>query len=103
MTDHRMDMAGRPAETVGPFEGRMIRPLSDRGVGGPAPFLRQRFEVGTVTGAEILRITAYGLYIAFLNGVRVGADLLTPGWSAYDKRLPFQTYPVADLLRPGRT
>ena len=53
-------------------------------------------------GDEILRISALGLYRAFINGVRVGNDLLTPGWTSYDKRLSFQTYEVGPLLRQGQ-
>ncbi len=89
------------ASTDLPWLARMIRPLSDRGVGTPASFLRRTFELSSVGGAETLRISAFGLYRAFINGTRVGNDLLTPGWTAYDKRLSFQTYAVADLLRVG--
>jgi alpha-L-rhamnosidase len=79
----------------------MVRPLADEGVGKPASFLRQKFSVRTVTGSEVLRISAYGLYRCFINGQRVGEDLLTPGWTCYDKRLSYQIYPVAPLLKEG--
>lgn len=79
----------------------MIHPLSDRGVGEPASFVAKRFSLDVVTGSESLRISALGLYRAFINGHRVGDDLLTPGWTVYDKRLSFQTYPVGPLLRAG--
>lgn len=79
----------------------MVRPLADKGVGTPASFLSKNFAVTSVTGSETLRITALGLYICFINGKRVGNDLLTPGWTSYDKRLSFQTYLVADLLVAG--
>ena len=55
-----------------------------------------------LSGAELLRISALGLYRAFINGARVGNDLLTPGWTSYDKRLSFQTYEVGPLLRHGQ-
>ena len=55
-----------------------------------------------LSGAEVLRISALGLYRAFINGVRVGNDLLTPGWTSYDKRLSYQTYDVGPLLRHGQ-
>ena len=48
-----------------------------------------------------MRISALGLYRAFINGMRVGNDLLTPGWTSYDKRLSYQTYEVGTLLRQG--
>lgn len=84
-----------------PWVGRMVRPLSDKGVGTPASVLRKSFELSSVGGAETLRISALGLYRAFINGKRVGDDLLTPGWTAYDKRLSFQTYEVGRLLAAG--
>ena len=79
----------------------MVRPLADAGVGAPASFLRQEVAIGEPSGGEILRISALGLYRAFINGARVGNDLLTPGWTSYDKRLSFQTYQVGPLLRKG--
>jgi len=83
------------------WTARMVRPLSDRGVGTPASFVGKRFTLEQVLGTETLRISALGLYRAFINGVRVGNDLLTPGWTAYDKRLSYQTYAVGGLLKPG--
>ena len=81
----------------------MMRPLADAGVGTPASFLRKevrpspsprrdRDRCGSARSASIG---------AFINGKRVGDDLLTPGWTSYDKRLSFQTYHVGDLLRHG--
>src|SRR6478735_5755072 len=80
----------------------MVRPLADRGEGHPASFLGKTFSMNAVTGTEVLRISALGLYRAFINGKRVGNDLLTPGWTVYDKRLSYQTYPVSHLLEAGR-
>ena len=45
-----------------------------------------------------LTITGLGLYRAFLNGRRVGADYLTPGFNDYDAYLRSQTYDVTGLL-----
>jgi alpha-L-rhamnosidase len=81
----------------------MVRPTADAGVGHPASFLRKEFDLDVpLSASATLRITALGLYRAFINGRRVGNDLLTPGWTTYDRRLAYQTYDVADLLRPGR-
>jgi alpha-L-rhamnosidase len=85
----------------GPWAARMIHPLADNGVGTPASFVARSFTLEAVGGEETLLIGALGLYRAFINGRRVGIDLLTPGWTAYDQRLSFQSYPVADLLRAG--
>ena len=48
-----------------------------------------------------LSATAHGLYQAVLGGRVVGDEVMTPGWTAYDRRLPFQTFDVTDLLVPG--
>ena len=71
------------------WSAQMVRPTSDAGVGTPGSFLRKEFETGNISGREVLRISALGLYRAFINGQRVGNDLLTPGWTSYDKRLSF--------------
>jgi alpha-L-rhamnosidase len=61
--------------------------------------------VGTIDVADpasaALRITAHGLYEAFVNGQRVGDHELTPGFTAYRKRLQVQSYDVSDLVRRG--
>mgnify|MGYP003664829525 CR=1 FL=1 len=83
------------------WTAQMVRPLADQGVGTPASFVAKSFVLDAVGGAELLYISALGLYRAFINGQRVGNDLLTPGWTAYDARLSYQTYPVGHLLRAG--
>jgi alpha-L-rhamnosidase len=83
------------------WTAKMVRPLSDGGVGTRQPFLRKTFTLSSRGGSETLRISALGLYRAFINGRRVGHDLMTPGWTSYWDRLSYQTYDVADLLRDG--
>ncbi|WP_375452137.1 family 78 glycoside hydrolase catalytic domain [uncultured Devosia sp.] len=83
------------------WTAQMVRPLADGGVETPASFLRRAFSLATPSGGETLRISAQGLYRCFINGQRVGNDVLTPGWTAYDQRLSYQTYDVGALLRGG--
>jgi alpha-L-rhamnosidase len=83
------------------WSAQMIRPLADQGQGTPASFVAKSFTLDRVGGAEVLYISALGLYRAFINGKRVGNDLLTPGWTNYDQRLSYQSYDVADLLDAG--
>lgn len=60
---------------------------------------RREFEVkGPVTGARVA-VTAHGLYELFLNGKKVGRDLLTP--DHMPKSYQYQTYDITDLLKPG--
>lgn len=46
-----------------------------------------------------LYVTAVGLYRPFLNGQRVGAQELAPGWTNYAKRMNYQRYNVTALVR----
>ena len=52
-------------------------------------------------GNAQLYITAKGLYVAWLNGVRVGDMVLAPGSFTGDKHLGAQTYDVTPLLHEG--
>lgn len=83
------------------WSARMITPTTDGGEGTHAPLVAARFDLPGVPRAAQLRISALGLYCAFINGQRVGADVLTPGWTNYDDRLAYQTYDVAPLLAQG--
>ncbi|WP_461100114.1 family 78 glycoside hydrolase catalytic domain [Spirosoma luteolum] len=68
---------------------------------GPAASLRREFVLNRKVVSARVYATARGLYELYLNGQRVGQDLLTPGWTAYDKRLQYQVYDVTTRLRPG--
>ena len=68
---------------------------------GPSPLLRREFAIkGEVRRARAY-VTSHGLYEMVLNGRRVGDEVLTPGWTSYNKRLQYQTYDVTSLLRRG--
>ena len=95
------DPACTPDLATRPWTARLLRPGTDAGTGGRAPFLRRVFTLDTVPASARLRISAQGLYRCFLNGQRVGHDQLTPGWTSFQDRLSFQTYDVSELLQPG--
>ncbi len=46
-------------------------------------------------------VTGLGNYVLYINGERVGEDLLTPGWTDFRKRLEYQVYDVTGLLKSG--
>lgn len=68
----------------------------------PIPLLRKEVDLGDkeVTRARVYA-SARGVYELRLNGERVGDAELAPGWTAYDKRIDYQTYDVTDLVRAG--
>jgi len=69
---------------------------------GPGALLRRRFAVSQkdVRSAR-LYVTALGSYRAFLNGQRIGDDVLTPGFTDYSQRVEYQTYDVTSLVSRG--
>jgi alpha-L-rhamnosidase len=67
----------------------------------PAPYLRKEFRLQKQFVTARLYATAIGLYECYLNEVRVGDTLLTPGWTDYSRRIQYQAYDVAELLRSG--
>ncbi|WP_462409541.1 family 78 glycoside hydrolase catalytic domain [Neobacillus sp. Marseille-QA0830] len=63
--------------------------------------LRKDFKLkAEITSARIYG-TGVGLYELFLNGKRVGDELLSPGWTSYHNRLQYQTYDVTEQLQTG--
>ena len=102
MNETMLDRAGTSVSTRGAaWSASLIKPLADKGVGTRASFVRKTFALAKAPTGATLRISAFGLFRAFINGQRVGDDLLTPGWTSYDKRLSFLTYDVSALLKAG--
>ncbi|HXW82684.1 MAG TPA: glycoside hydrolase family 78 protein [Acidimicrobiales bacterium] len=78
--------------------------VTPRGVGGlnsPAPVVRGAFVVNGEVARARLYTTALGVYEAWLNGQRVGDEILAPGWTTYYKRLCYQSFDVTGLLAQG--
>ncbi|MEA5457950.1 family 78 glycoside hydrolase catalytic domain [Arcicella sp. LKC2W] len=67
----------------------------------PASMLRKGFSLkGKIVSARAY-VTSHGYYELSLNGQKVGNEVLTPGWTAYHKRLQYQSYDVTNMLRSG--
>ena len=45
-----------------------------------------------------LSVSAWGVYVPFINGKRVGKNVLAPGWTSYFNRVQYQSYDIASLL-----
>lgn len=63
--------------------------------------LRKTFQIGKKVKSARAYATAMGLYELFLNGKRVGDQVLAPGWTMYTTRTLYQTYDVTGMLREG--
>ncbi|RRJ96695.1 alpha-L-rhamnosidase [Opitutaceae bacterium TAV4] len=67
----------------------------------PCPHLRKTFALATAPREARLYITARGLYEPWINGQRIGRDVLAPGWTSYNNRIEYLTYDVTTALRAG--
>jgi alpha-L-rhamnosidase len=67
----------------------------------PPTLFRKGFSLpehsGMISNAR-LRITAHGVYQAFINGHRVGDEEMAPGWTSYNHRLVYRTFDVTKYL-----
>ncbi len=68
----------------------------------PVPFLRKPFTLKSKPKSARLYVTAAGLYEARINGKVVTQDILTPGWTDFNKRVRYQVYDVGSLLSDGQ-
>ena len=55
---------------------------------------------GAVASA-VLHVSSLGVHECYLDGVPVSADVLSPGWSAYEWRLRFRSHDLTALLHDG--
>ncbi|CAM3591767.1 glycoside hydrolase family 78 protein [Rahnella bruchi] len=51
--------------------------------------------------SAFIHVSALGLYELHLNGLKVGEDALTPGWTSYHNHLLYQTYNLTGYLNKG--
>jgi len=62
---------------------------------------RKEFHVKKVVKKARLYISGLGYYEAYINGVRVGDNVLDPGWTDYKKKVLYSVYDITDLLKSG--
>jgi alpha-L-rhamnosidase len=67
----------------------------------PPACLRTQFSVDKPVASARLYATAHGTFDVMINGIRVGDEVLAPGWTPYAERLLVVTHDVTDLLKVG--
>lgn len=88
-------------------QAKVVAELQDKRLGDPGPlpepaaYFRRVFPVAKSIRRARLYVTALGSYRVFLNGQRVGDDVMTPDFTDYRKRVLYQVYDVSNLLRNG--
>ena len=103
-SDQRWEASAFPDSGFAP--AAVVADLGAEPIGDPWPperagYFRKVFSVGKRISRARLYATALGSYQAYINGQRVGKDILTPGWTDYRKRIQYQTYDVTNLLTEG--
>ncbi|KAA6300348.1 MAG: hypothetical protein EZS26_003511 [Candidatus Ordinivivax streblomastigis] len=67
----------------------------------PSPLLRKEIQINKKIKNAFYSTSALGIYEAYINGKKVGINVLAPEFTDYDSRLQFQTYDVGDWLKEG--
>jgi alpha-L-rhamnosidase len=65
------------------------------------PMLRREFTLNEPIRRARLFVTGRGFYEFYINGTRIGDQLLAPGYTDYAKRIEYQTYDVTEHLKQG--
>ena len=71
-------------------------------VGIPAPWFRGEFDLTGRPESALVTVHSPGYFELYVNGVKVGDDVLTPAVSVAEAGIFTVTYDVAQLLKPGK-
>ncbi len=97
---HRLDTFG--AKWIGYVTDKeYVTQRKTASLGMPCPVLKKVFTAENDVREASLLCSAYGLYVVYLNGVRVNDSVFDPGFTQYDVRVQAQVYDVAGLLNKG--
>src|SRR4051812_11519668 len=67
----------------------------------PAPLLSKEFTVGRDVASARLHVAGLGYYVAWIDGQRVGDQVLDPGPTQYEKTAVYRGFDVTRMLRRG--
>ncbi|WP_400246101.1 family 78 glycoside hydrolase catalytic domain [Niallia sp. JL1B1071] len=81
-----------------PWRGNWITPNIEKEC---HPIIRKSFELSKEVTSARIYISGVGLYHFEINGTRVGKELFTPGYNAYEFWMQYQTYDITNLLTNG--
>ncbi|BCW05802.1 glycoside hydrolase family 78 protein [Arthrobacter sp. NtRootA1] len=83
------------------WHGTFVGPAKASDADDPAAYFRREFDLAERPIRATLRVTALGIVVPYVNGTRVGDEVLAPGWTSYRHRLAVSTYDVTSLVVPG--
>lgn len=68
----------------------------------PARLLRREFEASRVVKRATVYVSGLGLSELYVNGTRIGDQVLSPNLTDYDKRAYYVTFDVTDRIKTGK-
>lgn len=68
----------------------------------PADHYRREFDVARKVRRATVYATALGLYELYVNGERLGDQVLAPGWTDFHTRVEYQSYDATAQVAAGR-
>ncbi|MEA1875912.1 MAG: family 78 glycoside hydrolase catalytic domain [Bacteroidota bacterium] len=63
----------------------------------PSPMMRKVFTLEKPVQKALFFASAKGVYEVWMNGEKIGKQVLAPGWTDYAQRIQYQVYSVSDL------
>jgi len=67
-----------------------------------APYVRKGFDLIAVPTSALATVNVMGFYELYVNGEKVGPNVMGPALSDYNKRSLYETYDLTSYLRKGR-
>ena len=67
-----------------------------------SPLLRKQFEINNIVEKTFLYVNSLGFHEVYLNGAKVGIDVMSPSISQFNKRSYEVAYDVSSFIRQGR-
>ncbi|UMB54102.1 glycoside hydrolase family 78 protein [Lutibacter sp. A64] len=67
----------------------------------PAPLLRKDFKVTKKVKSAKAFISGIGYYELYINGKKIGNQVLDPGWTDYRKTILYTTHDITNVIKEG--
>jgi len=67
----------------------------------PAPMLRRTFQLKKTVASARAYVCGMGYYELYINGRKIGDEVLTPAFTRYDSRVLYQTHDITNAIIQG--
>ncbi len=95
-----LTLADRQAKWIGDGSKQFDRD-EDFYQNDPMPLFRRTFKTNKKVASARLYICGLGYYEAYLNGQKIGNNVLDPGWTAHRKQALYVVHDITALVRSG--